>query len=77
MRESVLTRSLLPPIQVERVMKALGLRRLFLYPRFQSQVRTCLEKRAIDVVELEQDLSPAMEAVQDSLVLMIGDCVKV
>lgn len=58
-------------------MKALGLRRLLLYPRFQSQVRDCLEKRAIDVVELEQDLSPAMEAIQDSLVLMIGDCVKV
>eukprot|EP00951_Prasinocladus_malaysianus_P047179 scaffold649279_cov52-Prasinocladus_malaysianus.AAC.1 len=58
-------------------MKALGLRRLHLYPRFQSQVRACLERRAIDVVELEQDMSPAMQGIQEALIHMIESCVKV
>ena len=58
-------------------MRALGLRRLLLYPRFQSQVRTCLEERAIDVVELEQEMSGPMSAIQDSILHMIEACIKV
>eukprot|EP00191_Tetraselmis_sp_GSL018_P017550 CAMPEP_0177594056 /NCGR_PEP_ID=MMETSP0419_2-20121207/9555_1 /TAXON_ID=582737 /ORGANISM="Tetraselmis sp., Strain GSL018" /LENGTH=305 /DNA_ID=CAMNT_0019085295 /DNA_START=103 /DNA_END=1017 /DNA_ORIENTATION=- len=61
---------------VEHVMKSLGLRRLFLYPRFQSNVRACLEKHAAEVIELEQDMSPAMELIQDSLIQMIEGCIK-
>mmetsp|Transcript_874 Transcript_874/g.2644 ORF Transcript_874/g.2644 Transcript_874/m.2644 type:complete len:566 (-) Transcript_874:35-1732(-) len=61
---------------VERVMKSLHLRRLFLYPRFHSQVKVCLEKRTIDVVELEQDPSPSMATIQEALITMIESCIK-
>ncbi|XP_041359609.1 DNA repair endonuclease XPF-like isoform X2 [Gigantopelta aegis] len=62
--------------QVERVMKNLFVRKLFLWPRFHANVVSCLEKHKVDVVELHMQISPAMTACQTALLDLINACVK-
>ena len=61
---------------VERRLKALHVRRLYLWPRFQMQVSSELEARGPEVIELRQPLSPAMVAIQAAIVQVLEDCLK-
>ncbi|XP_005095873.1 DNA repair endonuclease XPF [Aplysia californica] len=61
--------------QVERMMKNLFVKKLFLWPRFQASVVTCFNKHKVDVVEVHQHLTPAMTACQTSLLDIINACI--
>ncbi|XP_064605253.1 DNA repair endonuclease XPF-like [Liolophura sinensis] len=62
--------------QVERVMKSLFVRKLFLWPRFHANVVSCMEQHQIDVVEVQLHLTPAMMACQSAILDLINACLK-
>lgn len=53
--------------RVERVMKALFVKKLHLWPRFHSVVNNCLSKHMPDVIELHVKITPKMENIQTAL----------
>ncbi|XP_077406225.1 DNA repair endonuclease XPF [Vanacampus margaritifer] len=62
--------------QVERVMRNLFVKKLYIWPRFQASVNTALERHKPDVVELHVSLTPFMRAVQSSVLDIMGACLK-
>ncbi|TRY83980.1 hypothetical protein DNTS_006298 [Danionella cerebrum] len=62
--------------QVERVMRNLFVKKLFLWPRFQASVNSTLEKHKPEVVELHVSLTPAMRAIQSSIMDIMNACLK-
>ncbi|XP_076856443.1 DNA repair endonuclease XPF [Brachyhypopomus gauderio] len=62
--------------QVERVMRNLFVKKLFLWPRFQASVNTLLDRHKPDVVELHVPLTPAMRAIQSSILDIMNACLK-
>ncbi|XP_028990797.1 DNA repair endonuclease XPF [Betta splendens] len=62
--------------QVERVMRNLFVKKLYLWPRFQVSVNTVLERHKPEVVELHVSLTPAMRAIQSSILDIMGACLK-
>lgn len=62
--------------QVERVMRNLFVKKLFLWPRFQASVNTTLERHKPEVVELHVSLTPAMRAIQSSILDIMSACLK-
>ncbi|KAK7918567.1 hypothetical protein WMY93_009851 [Mugilogobius chulae] len=62
--------------QVERVMRNLFVKKLFLWPRFQASVNSGLEKHKPEVVELHVSLTPAMRAIQSSILDIMSACLK-
>ncbi|KAK7100849.1 DNA repair endonuclease XPF-like [Littorina saxatilis] len=61
---------------VERIMKNLFVKKLFLWPRFQANVVSCLNKHKVDVVELHLQLTPLMTDCQTALLDLINVCIK-
>ncbi|CAD5126028.1 DgyrCDS14204 [Dimorphilus gyrociliatus] len=61
---------------VERVLKALYVKKLFLWPRFHADVKDLMEKHTIDVVEMEIEMTPAMASCQTALLDIISSCVR-
>ncbi|XP_057681747.1 DNA repair endonuclease XPF [Corythoichthys intestinalis] len=62
--------------QVERVMRNLFVKKLYLWPRFQASVNTALDRHKPDVVELHVSLTPSMRAIQSSILDIMGACLK-
>ncbi|PSC75286.1 DNA repair endonuclease UVH1 [Micractinium conductrix] len=62
--------------KVEKVMKALYVRRLYLWPRFQAQAREDLEARPPQLLELAQPMSAAMSLIYESIAELMGECVR-
>ncbi|XP_029954633.1 DNA repair endonuclease XPF [Salarias fasciatus] len=62
--------------QVERVMRNLFVKKLFLWPRFQASVNSTLERHKPEVVELHVSLTPAMRAIQSSILDIMSACLK-
>ncbi|KAM6951362.1 DNA repair endonuclease XPF [Aplochiton taeniatus] len=62
--------------QVERVMRNLFVKKLYLWPRFQASVTTVLERHKPEVVELHVTLTPAMRAIQSSVLDIMNACLK-
>ncbi|XP_061563700.1 DNA repair endonuclease XPF isoform X2 [Cololabis saira] len=62
--------------QVERVMRNLFVKKLFLWPRFQASVNAALDKHKPEVVELHVSLTPAMRAIQSSIMDIMSACLK-
>ncbi|XP_077359190.1 DNA repair endonuclease XPF [Festucalex cinctus] len=62
--------------QVERVMRNLFVKKLYIWPRFQASVNTALERHKPDVVELHVSLTPFMRAIQSSILDIMGACLK-
>ena len=62
--------------KIDKVMKALYVRRLYLYPRFQSTVADELERRAPHVDELHQQLTPKMKEIQNSIAAAVQTCIR-
>ncbi|XP_053367000.1 DNA repair endonuclease XPF [Clarias gariepinus] len=62
--------------QVERVMRNLFVKKLFLWPRFQASVNSVLDRHKPEVVELHVHLTPAMRAIQSSILDIMNACLK-
>ena len=62
--------------KLERVMKALHLRRLLLWPRFEARVADCLEKSPPEVVTVALELTESLNAVQSGLADAMAACLK-
>lgn len=62
--------------QVERVMRNLFVKKLYLWPRFQASVNAALERHKPEVVELHVSLTPAMRAIQSSILDIMSACLK-
>ncbi|XP_030630064.1 DNA repair endonuclease XPF [Chanos chanos] len=62
--------------QVERVMRNLFVKKLFLWPRFQASVNSVLDRHKPDVIELHVSLTPAMRAIQSSILDIMNACLK-
>uniref|UniRef100_UPI0037E92C77 DNA repair endonuclease XPF n=1 Tax=Semicossyphus pulcher TaxID=241346 RepID=UPI0037E92C77 len=62
--------------QVERVMRSLFVKKLYLWPRFQASVNTALDRHKPDVVELHVSLTPSMRAIQSSILDIMSACLK-
>ena len=53
--------------KVDKILKALRVRRLYLYPRFHDSIRQELEAAPPHVDELHQELSPLMKEIQNAI----------
>lgn len=62
--------------QVERIMKQLFVRKLYLRPRFHSDVVEYLDRHKPEVIELSVELTPLMSGVQMSLLDLIETCLR-
>ncbi|KAM3591546.1 uncharacterized protein V6R79_003502 [Siganus canaliculatus] len=62
--------------QVERVMRNLFVKKLYLWPRFQASVNAALDRHKPEVVELHVSLTAAMRAIQSSILDVMGACLK-
>lgn len=62
--------------QVERVMRNLFVKKLYLWPRFQASVHSTLERHKPEVVELRVSLTPTMRAIQTSILDIMSACLK-
>ncbi|XP_060818768.1 DNA repair endonuclease XPF isoform X2 [Bombus pascuorum] len=63
-------------MQVERIMKALFVKKLFLWPRFHTLVNNSLEKNKPDVIELHIKITPKMLNIQTSLLDIMNYIIK-
>lgn len=62
--------------QVQRMMRNLFVKKLFLWPRFQADVISSLDKRKPEVVELRVAMTPAMQAIQLAVLDIVASCVR-
>eukprot|EP01025_Chloroclados_australasicus_P058003 TRINITY_DN72584_c0_g1_i1.p1 TRINITY_DN72584_c0_g1~~TRINITY_DN72584_c0_g1_i1.p1 ORF type:complete len:282 (-),score=6.70 TRINITY_DN72584_c0_g1_i1:84-893(-) len=62
--------------KAEKVMKALFVTRLSLWPRYNAQVKTDLEKNPAEVVEISVDMSASMIAIQNAITKLIETCIR-
>ncbi|XP_053982136.1 DNA repair endonuclease XPF [Hylaeus volcanicus] len=62
--------------QVERVMKALFVKQLYLWPRFHALVNSSLGKRKAEVIELHVKITPKMLHIQTALLDVMNYVVK-
>ncbi|XP_048408057.2 DNA repair endonuclease XPF isoform X2 [Stegostoma tigrinum] len=62
--------------RVERVMRNLFVRKLYLWPRFHVAVGSCLDKHKPEVIELHVSLTPSMLAIQTAIMDVMNACLK-
>jgi DNA excision repair protein ERCC-4 len=62
--------------KVDKTLKALQVRNIYLYPRFHDAIKRELEKNPPHVEELHQKLSPAMIDIQAAIVIAVQTCMK-
>ncbi|XP_075686246.1 DNA repair endonuclease XPF [Rhinoderma darwinii] len=62
--------------QVERVMRNLFVRKLYLWPRFHVSVNSFMEKQKPEVVELHLTMTPAMLAIQAAILDIMNACLR-
>ncbi|XP_066238682.1 DNA repair endonuclease XPF [Saccopteryx leptura] len=61
---------------VERVMRNLFVKKLYLWPRFHVAVNSFLEQHKPEVVEIHVSMTPAMLAVQTAILDILNACLK-
>lgn len=61
---------------LERVLRNLFLKNIFLWPRFRLSVKEKLASHAPDLVELSEPLTDQMYRIQDSILLVIEACLE-
>uniref|UniRef100_A0A8C0WEU8 DNA repair endonuclease XPF n=1 Tax=Castor canadensis TaxID=51338 RepID=A0A8C0WEU8_CASCN len=61
---------------VERVMRNLFVRKLYLWPRFHVAVHSFLEQHKPEVVEIHVSMTPAMLTIQTSILDILNACLK-
>ncbi|GKY98760.1 hypothetical protein MPSEU_000832300 [Mayamaea pseudoterrestris] len=62
--------------KVDKIMKALNVQRLYLYPRFQHSIREELERQPPAVLELFQKLTPLQKEMQAAIVAAVQSVVR-
>jgi DNA excision repair protein ERCC-4 len=62
--------------KVDKILKSLRVRRLYLYPRFHDGIRRELEKFPPHVDELHQELSPIMKEIQNAIAAAVQGCIR-
>ncbi|KAM6165996.1 DNA repair endonuclease XPF [Erethizon dorsatum] len=62
--------------RVERVMRNLFVRKLYLWPRFHVAVNSFLEQHKPEVVEIHVSMTPAMLAIQTAILDILNACLK-
>lgn len=62
--------------KIDKTLKALQVRHLYLYPRFHDAIKNELEQNTPRVQELHQDLSPSMKDIQCAIVAAVQTCMK-
>jgi DNA excision repair protein ERCC-4 len=62
--------------KVDKVMKALHVRRLYLYPRFHESIRDELEEHPPTVTELHQALSKTQQEMQAAIAAAVQACIR-
>ena len=62
--------------KVDKVLKHLRVRRLYLYPRFHHSIREELESVPPQVDELHQELSPLMKEIQNAVAAAVQGCIR-
>ncbi|KAL0106731.1 hypothetical protein PUN28_015343 [Cardiocondyla obscurior] len=63
-------------MNVERVMKALFVKKLYLWPRFHTTINNCLMQHEPDVIELHVQITPKMQSIQTTLLDVMNYIVK-
>ena len=62
---------------LDRIMRALFVTKVYLWPRYRSEVSQSLDKRAQpEVIEMRFSLSPLMESIQFAIMDLINMCLK-
>nr|XP_004652331.1 DNA repair endonuclease XPF [Jaculus jaculus] len=61
---------------VERVMRNLFVKKLYLWPRFHVAVHSFLEQHKPEVVEIHVSMTPAMLAIQTAILDILNACLK-
>ncbi|XP_038942943.1 DNA repair endonuclease XPF isoform X2 [Rattus norvegicus] len=61
---------------VERVMRNLFVKKLYLWPRFHVAVNSFLEQHKPEVVEIHVSMTPAMLAIQTAILDVLNACLK-
>jgi len=62
--------------KIDKTLKALQIRQLYLYPRFHVAIKNELEQNTPHIHELHQDLSPSMKEIQTAVVTAVQACMK-
>mmetsp|Transcript_50004 Transcript_50004/g.56630 ORF Transcript_50004/g.56630 Transcript_50004/m.56630 type:complete len:1000 (-) Transcript_50004:111-3110(-) len=62
--------------KIDKTLKALQIRHLYLYPRFHVAIKNELEQNTPHIHELHQDLSPSMKEIQTAIVTAVQACMK-
>jgi len=62
--------------KVDKILKALRVRQLYLYPRFHDSIRQELEAFPPSVDELHQELSPLMKEIQNAIAAAVLGCIR-
>ncbi|KAK9857610.1 hypothetical protein WJX84_003319 [Apatococcus fuscideae] len=66
--------------KVEKVMRALYIKSVYLWPRFEAHVKDCLkaseEGLQLEVIELALQMTPAMTAIYDAIADIMDSCIK-
>jgi len=62
--------------KIDKIMKTLFVKRLYLYPRFHCTIVEELERRAPDVDEFHQELSPKMKEIQNAIAVAVQTCIR-
>ncbi|KJE97093.1 DNA repair helicase RAD25 [Capsaspora owczarzaki ATCC 30864] len=63
-------------MRIEKVMKALYIRRLYLWPRFQQLVIDTLESHHIEPVEIYPEMTDSMTVIQRAIVEIMDACIR-
>ena len=62
--------------KVDKVLKALRVRKLYLYPRFHESIRNELESTPPAVTEIHQPLSPLQKEIQHCIAAAVQACIR-
>ena len=63
--------------KVERLMRVLYVKKLYLWPRFRMEiVETLKKKREPEVVELVGSLTPSMKGIQSAILSAMNSCIQ-
>ncbi|XP_059178554.1 DNA repair endonuclease XPF-like isoform X2 [Physella acuta] len=60
---------------VERIMKTLFVKKLFLWPRFHASIVSTFKKHQVNVIEIHLQMTTAMTACQTALLDLINACI--
>lgn len=62
--------------KLERLMKMLFIKKLYLWPRFRAQIDSQLSHNQAEVIELSLPLTPAMKAIQSAILVAMNTCLQ-